>query len=324
MISMASMAPVMGLVMNGVLGAYLMTRNLHRKVTEQFLGEFLSKVRLQAHLRWKAVQVRMTKMCFNPMTTKGLVTFLLPSDLWYSRKNVVVMHGVILKGKLSNPTVGPKANSIVHQIYCNYGPDEVERFLTEATWLFEMWMTYTNFSTDIHDFVPLVDGENRVIDPTRARVAEATANLAKFIESTEESATTSLEKHMAKIQCTDATSAIKDVGVNLAKEYMQNDNPLYVMGQPGAGCKGDWSKNGQMIGLVGQRAQGARGPCPISPGGSPITAQEAPTWRPGASLPTRTSKDCRSQICSTFSVAEGTASSTGRSRRRPQESCSGS
>ncbi len=62
-----------------------------------------------------------------------------------------------------------------------------------------------------------------------------------------------MEETSFKAEQNNIYNITKELGLTIAKEKLDRDNPLFIMSEYGANTKGDGTKNGQMIGCVGQQ-----------------------------------------------------------------------
>lgn len=144
--------PIMGLVMNSVTGAYLLsdpTTTVDDDLYEQLLYFISDKESL------KSLPDRLEKYGVGLRSGKAIFSALLPPDFYYTQSGVFIVEGVLVEGRIKKQHVGPSHRSIIQEMWKKYGSERLSAFFTEAPWVINKWLTERGFSVGILDCVSL-------------------------------------------------------------------------------------------------------------------------------------------------------------------------
>jgi DNA-directed RNA polymerase beta' subunit len=241
------------IVQDSLLAAFRMTLGNQQVRKDQFynislkLGidtqDVLNKIQ---HIRKVLKEKGKKVQCFNG---KGLMSLVLPNDLFYELKNnadpnepvLRIYKGVVYEGALDKSALGSTATSLIQVINKEYGPDAAASFIDGVQFVSNNWILLTGFSIGIEDC--LVQGEEQ-----KEKIADVIQKC--YIEAEGIKSTTS-HPGIREVRITAALSKAKDIGLKIAKDALQEDNNFLSTVKSGA--KGDWFNIAQITGLLGQQ-----------------------------------------------------------------------
>lgn len=144
--------PSVGVVYDGITGAYLMTQVVNGKEVEvpvDLYNDLL--LRLTNTDSLPSLDQRLQEMNVGKYTGRGLFSVLLPEDFYYTKGYVRIRRGILINGTITKDHIGPSAGSIIQALYKDYGKDRVVDFLTDAPYLINGWLQEYGFSVGLKD-----------------------------------------------------------------------------------------------------------------------------------------------------------------------------
>jgi DNA-directed RNA polymerase beta' subunit/DNA-directed RNA polymerase subunit K/omega len=244
--------PTVGLVMNAVTGAFLLSHP--GTVVEESLFETLVGMiserdglpTLGARLRKYGVPLR---------SGRALLSALFPPDFHYEQKGVIINEGVLISGQLKKSHVGPSQRSIIQDLWKQYRSERTSAFLTDAPWVINKWIMERGFSVGVLDCVKLAVDEatGEEYDKNRRIMQKELAKIYVQLEALGGKIDDPLEETFRQRQINNLLNVATGVGLRLAKKSLAKDNSIGVMTELGAGTKGALANIGQMMGSVGQQ-----------------------------------------------------------------------
>jgi DNA-directed RNA polymerase II subunit RPB1 len=244
--------PIMGLVMNSVSGAFLMSDPTTR-IDDDLFSELLDLLTSQSDI--SSLSYRLRKYGINPRSGQAMISAMLPADFYYEMKGVVIMEGVLISGRLGKGTVGVGHRSIIQELYKKYGSQRTANFFTDATWIFNKWLVERGFSIGLSDIVNLgTDSATKQEYDKSARVLKQ--ELAKIfvqLDALGPAVDDPIEENFRMQNIKTLVDNAQGIGQRLAKEVLKGDNSIGVMSEVGGGAKGKIANIGQMLGSVGQQ-----------------------------------------------------------------------
>lgn len=241
--------PVMGIVQDTLLGAYLFSH-------DNVLLTRAEACHVAAHIRHSRVALPAPCM-LHPVecwSGKQLLSMILPPGFEYGKiidapeegSNVAVRDGSIVTGLLRKATLGTSAGSFVDILYRECGCMTTAQWMSDIQRLVNAWLCTHGFAVGVKDCVLGERGETRV----RKRIQE-TMQLAVELGTEDVSAGTEeavvLEGTVVRIlsKCLMTTGGIVD-------EELGADNSIRKMVL--AGSKGNPINLSQICGCVGQQS----------------------------------------------------------------------
>lgn len=240
---------IVGLILNSVSGAYILSDPTTMVSEDIFWGcvtylDDVSKSKIMSHFD-KCKKYRLEKF-----SGRSLFSLLLPPDFSYEKGSdddaVIITDGILISGRLTKSHVGPLSHQSIPQVlFKMYGPDVVVRFITEATWVINEYLTERGFTVGIDDcFLP----EKEKIDVIMREELGKTENTILALGGRRADP---LEEYDREAKIINAIKAVENIGVRFKNEIMKPDNAIGIMVKSGA--KGGDFNITQSIGIIGQQ-----------------------------------------------------------------------
>lgn len=244
--------PIMGLVMNSVSGAYLLSEPSTRLDNDLF-AELLTLVTNQKPL--DTLYSRLIKYGVHPRSGQAVFSSMLPEDFYYEQKGVLIMEGILFSGRLKKSHVGTSHRSIIQELYKKYGTERTADFFTDAPWVINKWLMERGFSVGMSDMINLAIDEKtgEEYDKNKRILEQELAKIYVQLEALGSKHTDPIEESFRQRQINNLVNVAQGIGLRLAKEVLSGDNSIGVMTDQGAGTKGGIANIGQMMGSVGQQ-----------------------------------------------------------------------
>jgi len=274
-ISPKNSAPVIGIIMDALLGASILSSKqtfIEEEMVMQ-LCALLSAKRWDGQIPSPAILKytnELGEVCGPMWTGKQVFSLLFPSTLNYSKKTnifrepsanlklnsmdkyihglfqdsvVVIERGQLLSGILDKKSLGVSGGSIIHTIFNDYGQDRVTHFIDQIQWVANHWLLHNGFSIGISDCILHKESSKTFI---RNIVTESNDNALTILSK---SLRTDPKKAEEKVNSA-LNSATTNVG-KFVQENLKNSNNLVAM--VNAGSKGNPLNLSQMMAVVGQQ-----------------------------------------------------------------------
>ena len=140
---------MMGAIFDTVIGAYLLTFD-GVMVRKTFFWDQMTVVTSRRQLA--SLTERLAKYSVPPYSGKALFSMLLPEDLVYTRGQVVIKEGVLIRGPITAEHISAKGGTISEAIWKSEdGEDRVVEFITDLTWVMTNWIAQRGYSIGIED-----------------------------------------------------------------------------------------------------------------------------------------------------------------------------
>lgn len=243
--------PNMGLVMNSILGSYLLTGEDVR-VNHDLFAELLSMVTNQNELL--TLSARLTKYGVHPRSGAAVFSAMLPPDFYYDNKGVKIMEGILVSGRIKKSHVGTSHRSIIQELWTKYREQRTADFFTDAPWIVGKWLIEHGFSVGLNDMITLEYDENGVqYDKNQRILKQELAKIYVQLESLGGKLDDPMEEQYRKRMINNLVNIAEGIGLRLADEAFSGDNSIGIMTDKGSGTKGGVANIGQMMGSVGQQ-----------------------------------------------------------------------
>ena len=223
--------PVMGIVQDSLLSAFMMTAD----------DVFLERADMCDIVMWVEGAELPPPAIVKPQrwTGRQCMSLLFPKDFqWGSPDATWIYNGELLRGRLGKKALGRSHGSIIHVLYNDYGPDRTCRFINELQRINHIWFSGQGFSIGI--------GDMRVTQTTAQRVQDACANIDHDVEDL-------IAKHgsQSETRINRMLNQTRDSMGLIAQNAMPKDNCLGMMVK--SGSKGSLVNILQIMACVGQQ-----------------------------------------------------------------------
>lgn len=247
----------MGLVMDAVYGAYVMTD----KYTDIIPEIYYSCISLITYTSdFPSLPDRLKEYGVPMLSGRGLFSTLLPVGFHYERGDVRITNGVLVRGRIKKAHIGPSPRSIIQEIWKIFGKDRAATFITDANYLLMHYTTVEGFTIGIAECAPERGAVRR--EQLIQEKLESTREIVEVLQST--NITSELEKNYIEKQILGATKGVQAFSAKMVKETMQPRNPIIrrkgeklkyntLLNMVESGSKGSLMNVAQMSGMVGQQ-----------------------------------------------------------------------
>lgn len=243
--------PIMGLVMNSVSGAYLMS-NISTRIDDDLFQELFDLI---DNPDKNTLTFRLAKYGVNARSGAAILSALLPETFFYNKKKVLIVEGVLVSGRFRKGSIGPSNRSIIQDLYKAYDSELTARFFTNANWIINKWIYERGFTVGLLDMVNLkIDPKtNLEYDANERKLRQELTKVYVEIEALNEVQTDKIEEEYRIKLITNISNVANGIGLSLANNVLTSENSIGVMTEKGAGTKGSVANIGQMMGSVGQQ-----------------------------------------------------------------------
>lgn len=243
--------PIMGLVMNSLVSAYLLTKS-NVRVNENLFSELISMLTETSQL--KTLSYRLKKYGIHPRSGRAVFSALLPEDFYYQRDPVLIMEGVLVRGRIKKSNIGVSHRSIIQELFHKYGPNRTVSFFTDAPYVLNKWLMERGFSVGMADIVSYAkDDAGAEYDRNQHILKRDLASMYVNIEALGGALKDPMEERYRQQMINNQTNISKEIGVSLAKETLIPTNSIAIMTDQGSGAKGNLFNISQIMGAVGQQ-----------------------------------------------------------------------
>ena len=217
--------PVMGIVQDSLLSAFMMTSP----------GVYLDKAMMCTLVMWVKDAVLPEPESEKGWTGLQCMSMLFPKDFQW--KDYIV-DGKLLKGPLGKKALGRSHGSIIHRLYNDYGPDRTCQFINELQRINHVWFSTQGFSIGI--------GDMRITNSTATDIRRACADVDKNANEIKKVHGKNAESKINRM-----LNQTRDSMGLIAQKAMEKDNCLGLMVK--SGSKGSMVNILQIMACVGQQ-----------------------------------------------------------------------
>jgi len=222
--------PVMGIVQDSLLSAFMMTSP----------GVTLDIAEMSNVMMWIEGATALPEP--KVMTPEGprwsglqCMSMIFPKDFNWSTS---IFQGQLLKGPLGKKALGRSHGSIIHRLYNDYGPDRTCQFINELQRINHLWFAGQGFSIGI--------GDMRISEETAQKIRAECANIDAAADEIRQSTTGDTESKINRM-----LNQTRDSMGIIAQNAMTADNCLGLMVK--SGSKGSMVNIMQIAACVGQQ-----------------------------------------------------------------------
>lgn len=242
------------IVQDSLLGAYLMSlrsdiipRNIYNDILlhgDDWDMNFINQKQLHITKTLRELG-KDTDLLY---TGKGLLSMMLPDDLFYTKKTdanprepfVRIYKGVLHEGAYNKSIIGSSHNSLIQILYKEYNEDICIKFINNIQFITNAWLCHYSFTIGLQDCIVNKGSEDLI----------RTTVLRHFMEAKNIQDTTQ-HPRIKEARINAALGRAKDIGMKIARESMDQDNGF--VSTVTSGSKGDFFNIAQISGIVGQQ-----------------------------------------------------------------------
>jgi len=230
--------PIYGIVQDGLLGAYNLTDDNTR-------------------ISWRNVMNILSHTTFNEYdkiekdreyTGKELFSMIIPNKISMKMKDVEIVEGKLIKGKINKSIIGAKSNNgLLQYIWDEYGEDRVCTFIDDCQKMVNNFNLINGFTVGISDAkIPelIISQINEYLDSV---VNKIEIDITNAENNPLYMTTKAFEKKLFS-----DTNIVRDDVAKIVIGSISKKNNFHIM--MSSGSKGGSNNLGQMIGAVGQQS----------------------------------------------------------------------
>jgi hypothetical protein len=169
-----------------------------------------------------------------------------------SEQNIVnIEQGIVRSGVFDKTILGQSEQSLIHIIFNEFGPQRTQQFLDDIQNIVTNWVIKSGFSVGIADLIPDLASSQKmrnIINEKKRKVIEIIEHVHKGILENKYGKTIAEEYEM---QITKTLNDITDETGKVALKHLHTNNRMLNMVL--SGSKGSATNIGQMIACVGQQ-----------------------------------------------------------------------
>ena len=218
-VSPQSNRPVMSIIQDSLIGAYLLTDD--NVILDK--NTFFSCLVEMPGWDGKAE-------CKESYTGKELISMCLPMVNW-SNKSIKICKGRLVSGQLNKSCLGTSQGSLIHVIFNDCGPSETILFINRLQRIVHKWLCLNGFSVGISDMMSSLKFE----------IQDEVKNAFEDVKDMKDEG-----------QINARLNVCRDTLGNMVQKPLNNSNRLYCM-VSGARSKGSNINISQIMGVVGQQ-----------------------------------------------------------------------
>lgn len=230
-------SPILGAIMDTVTGAYNLT-SPDVKINWDVVMNIVSYTSFDDFKKIKKGK---------EYTGKELFSLILPAKVNIDNGGVKIENGELKEGKIGKNMIGAKSNSIIHNIWNQYGVDETKTFLNDLQRLIINFNFWNGFSVGIGDALIPKEVDIQMNTLFETRKLELDHQITEMENNPELMTEEAFERNANGM----LGALREDVG-KLIMNNLPNDNRFKIMIESGA--KGSTVNIAQIRGCVGQQA----------------------------------------------------------------------
>ena len=277
--------PIMGLVMNSITSAYLLTHE-DTRLDSDLMEELLEMMSNKDG--FGTLSSRLERYGVHPLSGRAAFSALLPENFYYSKGNnedgwVNIREGILISGRIRKTHVGPTQRSIIQELWKNYGSERTADFMTDAPWVLNKWIIERGFSVGLADMYNFEVKDGVEYNANKLLLDKDLAKINVQLLALGPETDDPMEARYRESQIVSLVNNAKGLGGLIAQEVFPKgagagaampgavvvfrENSIGVMTDYGGGAKGARFNTGQISGSVGQQfLHGERLPQNISGG----------------------------------------------------------
>ncbi len=242
-ISPQSSSPIIGSIMDNILGSYLLS--LEKEfINEKQMNNFALKSRYFNGILPKEDKIENGNKYWSGKT---LFTMILPgTTLNYKKGEVEIKNGKIISGILSKKDVGSSSKGLIHIIHNDFDKDIAANFITDIQLLTNEYLKYRGFSVGFDDIKRTKEMQIQV----KKTINEARKYVANYIHNAYHG-NTKISKDGFENHIFNQLNKARDTIASYVMKIINTNNSFYQMINSGA--KGNRVNIAQILSSIGQQ-----------------------------------------------------------------------
>ena len=242
-ISPSSSRTSIGVVQDGLLGAYNMTHP-NMKIAWRPAMNMIANTTLDEFSFFKKGE--------KEYTGRDLYSVIIPKNIYHKNDTITINNGQIVDGQIDQALLkAKKKNNLIQLIWDEYGIKPTREFLDNAQWLINNFNLYNGFTVGVGDiYVP-----EKIKEEIGSYIAaiESTVNMTI---TNKENKPDFMDEDLYELNVFSKLNVIREDVAKLVSENLPETNNFKIMMD--SGSKGGAQNVGQMTGCVGLQASEGR------------------------------------------------------------------
>lgn len=230
-ITSQSSKPIIKIVQDSLLGAYIMTKYV-RKITKPQFFQIMMKI------KDIPLDDMLDKIENRVLDGRLLFSLLLPRSFHYKKGDVLIEYGYLKSGVIKKSVLTSSHNCIIQLLHSEYDEQTAMNFINNIQFITNEYLLLTGFSIGIKDCIVKKRGEIKKV-------------ITKCLMEAEALSKNTIHPRIREAKINAALSKARDNGMRIAKNAL-NDNNNFVK-TVSSGSKGNFFNIAQIAGLLGQQ-----------------------------------------------------------------------
>ncbi|GHV49454.1 hypothetical protein AGMMS49579_01150 [Spirochaetia bacterium] len=222
--------PIITIVQDVLLGAYLMSKYL-TSVSKSLFQDIVTNLIHSKQITFEQF-LKKKKEIPNLYTSRGLLSLIFPNTFNLDKKGIYIHKGIVIKGYFNKQNI----SLIIKLLFKEYGREPCVTFINSIQFIVNDWLLFNSFSINAKDCLI-----NKSIDNLIEKYLVQTENVKQNIQ----------HPIIKENRIITILSNAKDVGLKIAKEALNKNNNFISTVE--SGSKGDYFNIAQITGLLGQQ-----------------------------------------------------------------------
>lgn len=228
--------PIIGVVQDGILGAYNLTEP-NVKIDWKEAMNIISYTSLE----------KISTIKKKTYSGQEIFSLIIPKKISSNLNGIEIKNGELKSGRIKKAHLGSKKNSLIHLIWDEYGSEETQKFLDNAQRLVNNFNMLNGFTVGIGDINISNELENEM-----KKLFEKEKLEVKYIITDIENNPDIIDEEILENEVYSKLNSIREDVSGLIVENLDPKNNFNIM--VSSGSKGSSINIGQMGGCVGQQA----------------------------------------------------------------------
>jgi len=173
---------------------------------------------------------------------------VLPEGFYYHKGDVLIINGILVKGRITKSHIGTGDNTIIKELFINNydDPQVAFDFITELSKITNRYLQDRGISLGLSD-CQILDFDTQM--EIEQKIEQAVADIEVLNDSLV-SATNPYERRRIENMIKSRGQAVSNFGQRMTKEHLDQDSNLRLIIESGA--KGGWANAAQISAALGQ------------------------------------------------------------------------